>query len=316
MWASRTRYPGTSQLAAGAGYARRAVSLGEFDIIYFGTDWFARNRTCSHQIAERLARRARVLYVDSPAVRTPGVNVGDARKVWRQLVALARRPHRVGDQLWQIRVPQIAFHRFPFVRRFYAAVAEGLVRRAMKHLGFTRTVSWFGLPHHGCLAKAFGEYAVVYDGIDEYAALPDVDSSFGEMEAYLTKHADQVFVATSFALEKKRRLNPTSVLAPHGVDVELFRRAADPALPIPLPARNLSKPVIGFYGPIEEWIDLGLVAALAERRPGWTFLLVGRLDVDAGKLKDLPNVVFTGPQPIAACPAGRRRSTSQSSPGA
>ena len=44
-------------------------SLTEFGVIYFGNDWSAENRTSSHHIAERLAARTSVLYVDSPGLR-------------------------------------------------------------------------------------------------------------------------------------------------------------------------------------------------------------------------------------------------------
>ena len=303
MWASRARSLGTNRPEPGSGYGRRPVSLGEFDIIYFGTDWFAENRTSSHHVAERLARRARVLYVDSLVLRAPKVNGGDRRRLWRHLSALAHRPQCVGDQLWQMSIPEIPFRRLPVIRRMNTELGRRLLRRALKLLGFSRTVSWFAVPHPGCLAKAFGEQAVVYYCSDDHAALPDVDGRvMSEMDAYLTKRADQVFVAASLMLENKRRLNPTTVLAPHGVDVALFRTAADPLLPIDPAARNLTRPVIGFYGLIDESIDLDLIATLAERRPRWTFLLVGRLAVDAGKLKDLPNVVFTGPQPRRSLP--------------
>jgi glycosyltransferase involved in cell wall biosynthesis len=104
-------------------------------------------------------------------------------------------------------------------------------------------------------------------------------------------------------LTAKRRLKPSTVLAPHGVDVALFRAASDPKLPIAPGARNLVHPVVGFYGLIERWIDLDLIADLAGRRPHWTFLMIGRLAVDPGSLGVLPNVVFVGPQPYCSLPA-------------
>jgi glycosyltransferase involved in cell wall biosynthesis len=281
----------------------RSAALDQFAIIYFGNDWFAENRTSSHHVAEGLAKRTSVLYVDSPGLRAPKANVRDLRKLGRKLLSAARRPTRVGDRLWQLSVPQIPFRRWPFVRRMNVAVGKLLVKRALKRLGFGRTVSWFAVPHPGFLANAFDEAAVVYYCIDDYAALPDVDArAVAAMDAHLTSRADQVFVASSRMLQAKRRLRPTAVLAPHGVDVALFRTTSDPQLSIAPAARNLRRPVIGFYGLIEAWIDLDLIADLAERRPEWTFLMIGRLAVDAGRLKDLKNVVFAGPQPYQGLP--------------
>jgi glycosyltransferase involved in cell wall biosynthesis len=282
---------------------KRSVSLRDFGVIYFGNDWFAENRTSSHHVAERLSRRTRVLYVDSPGLRAPKANARDLRKLCRKLLSIARRPQGVGDRLWHMSVPQIPFRRVPWVRRVNAAVGKLLVRRALKRLGFARTVSWFAVPHPGVLANALGEAAVIYHCIDDYAALPDVDArAVAGMDADLTRRADQVFVASFRMLQAKRALKPSTVLAPHGVDVELFRTVADRQLPIAPATTNLGRPVIGFFGLIEAWIDLGLIADLAERRPGWTFLMIGRLAVDPGRLKGMPNVVFAGPQPYRSLP--------------
>jgi glycosyltransferase involved in cell wall biosynthesis len=280
-----------------------SVSIGEFGVIYFGNDWSAENRTSSHHIAEGLATRTRVLYVDSPGLRAPKANARDLRKLCRKLLSAARRPRRVGDRLWQMSVPQIPFRRLPFVRRLNVALGKHLIRRALQRLGFARTVSWFAVPHPGFLANAFGEAVVIYYCIDDYAALPDVDArAVAQMDAHLTRQADQVFVASAPMLQAKRRVRPETLLAPHGVDVALFRTSADPELAIAPAARDLPRPVIGFYGLIEAWIDLDLIAAIAERRPAWTFLLIGRLAVDAGRLHAMSNVVFTGPQPYRSLP--------------
>ena len=62
----------------------------------------------------------------------------------------------------------------------------------------------------------------------------------------------------------------------------------------------MSRPIVGFFGLIERWIDLDLVDYLAEQRPQWTFLLIGRLAVpDHDVLPDVPNMHFMGKRPYA-----------------
>jgi len=279
------------------------VSLSDFGIVYFGNDWFAENRTSSHHVAARLARRTRVLYVDSPGLRAPKATGRDLRKLQRKLLTAAAKPRQVADQLWHITMPQVPFRRLPAVAGLNRAVGRWIVRRAMKHLGFERTISWFVVPHPGILARTLDEAMTVYYCIDDYAALPDVDAkAVSAMDAHLLRSADQVFVASGLLLESKRRANPTAVHAPHGVDIDLFRQVSDPRLAAAEETTGLQRPIIGFYGLIEAWIDLDLIASLARQRPQWTFLLIGRLAVDAGPLRDLRNVVFTGPQPYESLP--------------
>jgi glycosyltransferase involved in cell wall biosynthesis len=278
------------------------ISLEQFTVIYFGNDWSAENRTSSHHIAEHLARRTSVLYVDSPGLRAPKARGRDVRKVGRVLASTARPPRRVADRLWHISVPQIPFRRLPLVRHANTLIGRWLVKRAIARLGLSRTVSWFAVPHPGSLANAFGETAVIYYCVDDYAALPDVDARVvAELDAHLTACADQVFVASSRMLRAKASRRGIAV-ARHGVDVALFRTAADPCLPVAPGALDLPRPIVGFYGLIEDWIDLDLIADLAERRPAWTFLMIGRLAVDAGRAGRLANVVFAGPQPYTDLP--------------
>jgi glycosyltransferase involved in cell wall biosynthesis len=164
-----------------------------------------------------------------------------------------------------------------------------------------------GSSPHPARSRALGEALVVYYCIDDYAAMPDVDAGrIARLDENLTRDADQVFVASARLIESKTKINPTARHSPHGVDVDLFRRASDQATPVAERARALPRPIIGFFGLIEAWIDLDLIHYLAVSRPNWTFLLVGRLAVPARGLEQLPNVVFTGPQPYEELPKWAR----------
>jgi glycosyltransferase involved in cell wall biosynthesis len=295
----RERAPDRTRSAARGGASR----LQDFAIVYFGNDWFGENRTSSHHVAARLAERTRVLYVDCPGLRAPKATGRDLRKLRRKLTQAFARPTQVDERMWHITMPQIPFRRLPMMERLNRAAGRVLVKRALKRLGFERTISWFAVPHPGLLAGRLGETLIVYYCIDDYAALPDVDpAAVARMDTSLMRSADQVFVASPLLLESKRNLNPSAVHAPHGVDVSLFRSASDPSCLVAEGAKSLTHPVIGFYGLIEAWIDLELIAFLAEQRPQWTFLLIGRLAVDPGPLRNLPNVVFAGPQPYQTLP--------------
>ncbi len=278
-------------------------TLKNFAVVYFGNDWTAENRTSSHHVAERLARYAPVLYVECPGLRAPKASGRDFRKLYRKLSRAAQRPQQIGDQMWRITMPQIPFRRWAFADAANFRFGRAIVQRATKHLGFGPSLSWFAVPHPAALAGTLQETAVIYYCIDDYAALPDVDAAvIGRMDAALSKRADLLFVSSQKLLMAKRTENASAVHAPHGVDLALFAGAMSPTVSIPEVARRLPRPVIGFYGLIEAWIDLDLIAFLAERRPNWTFLMIGRLAVDPGRVRSLPNVVFPGPQPYSALP--------------
>lgn len=275
--------------------------LGGCAVVYFGNDWHAENRTSSHHIALRLARTAPVLYVDSPGMRAPGASGRDLRRALRKLLAAARRPVPVAPGLWHCTVPQLPFRRVPGVERFNRVFSRWAVRRAMRQVGMTRCISWFLLPHPGFLAGRLGEELCVYYCTDDYSAHPGVDVELiARRDRELSRVADVLFVAPPSLLPVKRALNANVVFAPHGVDLDVFGQASDPATVVPAQARGLPGPVIGYFGSIHEWIDLPLVHWLASQRPDWSFLMVGHPAANVDALRELPNVVLAGAQPYAS----------------
>lgn len=283
------------------------AALAGYGVVYFGNDWHAENRTSSHHIAARLAKRLPVLYVDSPGLRAPSANSRDLARSLRKLREAFRPPRRVCDGLWHCTVPQLPFRRMPGVGAVNRIFGRWAVRRALARIGLARCISWFMVPHPGALAGTVGDVLCVYYCIDDYAAHPGVDSGrVTRFDEALTRKADLVFVAPPALVEPKRALNPAAVYAPHGVDAELFARASDPATVAAPGARLLAAPVVGYFGSIHEWIDVPLLEWLARQRPDWTFLLVGHAAVAVDGLARLANVRLPGPQPYADLPRWAR----------
>ena len=281
-----------------------AKPLQGYGIVYFGNDWYAENRTSSHHIAARLARSVPLLYVDSPGMRAPNASGRDLKRAVRKLLATFKRPTQLADNLWHCTVPQLPFRRLPGVDAFNRLFGRWAVRRALRRVGIRKRISWFVVPHPGSLAGNLGERLCVYYCIDDYAAHPGVDATLiAQRDHDLSRRADLLFVAPPALVEGKRALNPRTIFSPHGVDVELFAKAQDPATELPALARDLPRPVVGYIGSIHEWIDVPLIEWLARQRPQWTFLLVGHAHVAVDGLRTLPNVRLAGAQPYATLPA-------------
>jgi glycosyltransferase involved in cell wall biosynthesis len=283
------------------------AALQGFGVAYFGNDWRAENRTSSHHVATRLARCMPVLYVDSPGMRAPSASGRDLRRALRKLRETLQPPRRVGDNLWHCTVPQLPFRHVPGVDPLNRAFGRWAVRRALRLAGIRRCLSWFVVPHPGFLAGQLDEALCVYYCIDDYAAHPGVDAdAIAACDDALSRRADVLFVASPALMAPKRALNPHVVPAPHGVDLALFARAADPATPVPDAARELQGPVVGYIGSLHEWIDIPLLAWLAAQRPQWSFLLVGQVHTDIAALRALRNVHLAGAQPYDTLPGWAR----------
>ena len=138
---------------------------------------------------------------------------------------------------------------------------------------------------------------ILYDCMDHHAGFSTSNPILIEQEHELLARADLV-VTTSKVLERQARSCARNVLlVRNGCDYGHFAKASA------LPGRK-RRPVIGYYGAIAEWFDGDLVADLAERRPGWDFLLVGStFGADVHRLSKLRNVSLPGEKPYAQIPS-------------
>jgi glycosyltransferase involved in cell wall biosynthesis len=237
-------------------------------------------------------------------MRAPSASGRDVRRLFRKLAQALRKPEPIAPNLWHCTIPQIPFRRVRAVVALNRWFGRWAVRRAIAAVGFGRRISWFVVPHPGFLAGDLGEELVVYYCIDDYAAHPGVDAeAIAAADAALTSRADQVFVAPPALLETKRAQNRETAFSPHGVDFDLFARASDERTPQAAQTAALRRPVIGFFGLVADWIDVGLLAHIARERPEWTMLLIGHVSTDVAELEELPNVVLAGAQPYETLPS-------------
>jgi glycosyltransferase involved in cell wall biosynthesis len=130
--------------------------------------------------------------------------------------------------------------------------------------------------------------------VDEYAAFSDAASEVAARERELMQKSDMVLVSASDLMTKKREFNPRTYMLRHGVDIENFRRAADPQTAISEQISKLPRPILGFHGLIADWVDLELIAKVARLRPDWSIVLIGKADTSLASLDGLPNVHLLG----------------------
>ena len=276
---------------------------GSPPVVYFGNDWFADNRTSSHHVARQLAARTRVLYIECPGLRAPEVTSRDAWRIVRKLGRAFRPAVGIADGLTVKTLVQWPAHRSNTVARINRIWSRASARWAMRSLGPEAPVAWCTVPHVAGFIGDLGARAIVYHCIDDYSSLPGVDAdAVRAMDDRLTRRADLVITASVPVFESRHRLNPNTVLIPHGVDFEHFARARGGTLPAPPELADVSGPIVGFTGLVERWIDVDLVGWLANQLPQATFVMVGRVAIARERLPSAPNLRWLGPRPYERLP--------------
>lgn len=272
------------------------------DFICFSNDWEG-DPLSKHQIVKRLARRNRVLWINSTGTRNPTFSAYDAKRAWKKLRQFFRGCREVAENIFVFSPLAIPFHGSAFARSFNRRLLAWSLRRACRKLGFERPVTLTFVPTSVGVAGSLGEDAVIYYCVDEYSEFSGTDkAAMLEMEKRLIERSDLVIVSASRLYETKRPYNSNTVLITHGVDVQHFRKACFEETPLPADCPKASGPVIGFFGLIGDWVDLEVVRYLAVARPRWSFVLLGDPVTNTDALTGLANVYLLGRRSYQSLP--------------
>ena len=159
---------------------------------------------------------------------------------------------------------------------------------------------WLTTPMALPLAADLEPRAVIYDCADDFAPRAQASPQLVQREAALLELADVVLCASPSLCEARRALHPNLHCLPSAVDAEHFARLQPHRLECAAARalhEGLPRPRLGFFGTIDERLDLALVAAVADRRPDWQLLMAGPVaDAVAGALPRRANLRWLGPQ--------------------
>jgi UDP-galactopyranose mutase len=178
-----------------------------------------------------------------------------------------------------------------------------LLKTMLRLNGIVRPVLWFYSPMMFGFARDVEATAVVYDCMDELANFRFAPPRLKDLEAQLLERADVVFTGGQSLYAAKRHLHDNIHPLPSSVDVAHFARARS-GMPPSADLAALSGPKIGFYGVIDERIDLKLLDEVAAARPEWSVVLVGPVaKLRPEELPRRPNLHFLGQRSYGELPA-------------
>ena len=246
------------------------------------------------QLLSRFARSRAVLFVEEP------VFVDDLGVPGFDLTSPSQGVHRVVP-----RVPE----RLRTSSFETAVVVRSLLRQLMSDSGalaatFDDAVQWFYTPLPApVMIGAFNERGVVYDCMDELSQFRFAPPELVQCERFLLDHADVVFTGGRHLFESKSRHHANVHFFGCGVDADHFARALCDDMRVAPELRDLPRPVLGYFGVVDERLDYRLLARLAEHFAHGSVVLVGpTAKVDPWELPQRENLHWLGQRPYAKLP--------------
>ena len=232
-------------------------------------------------------------------------------------VVFIEEPMRTGEQPWLERsspAPGVQVLRphtqvdAPGFHDDQLSVLEPMIVDWLADEGIDDYAAWFYTPMALPLLQELVPRAVVYDCMDELSAFKGAPRQMRQRETALIKSAQLVLTGGPSLYEAKRSLHDNVLCLPSAVDAVHYsaaRARADAAAMQRAHAvqGHVGLPRLGFFGVIDERLDMDLVARLADADSRWQIVMVGPVvKIDPATLPRRANLHWLGQQPYELLP--------------
>jgi glycosyltransferase involved in cell wall biosynthesis len=143
----------------------------------------------------------------------------------------------------------------------------------------------------------------IYDNMDELSAFRGASPRLVALERRLFQRADVVFTGGHSLYEAKRSKHRNIHAFPSSIDAAHFR-VARLKRSTPADQSQIPVPRLGFFGVIDERLDIDLLANAADLRRDWQFIMIGPMvKIDPATLPKRPNIHYLGGKSYDELPA-------------
>ena len=257
--------------------------------IVFGEDWQSHPSSTQH-LFKQLAKQHQVIWINSIGMRKPTFRLIDVKRVFNKLKSLFLSK-RTGSNAKTTNTSQninLTAHTLAVLPWHDNVIVRLFNKWIFNRKGFIDDepiVYWLSVPTAISLISPRERDKVIYYCGDDFSALAGVDHKMvAPFESDLIEKADTIYVVSEFLANKMPR-SKVKMLS-HGVDLELFTTQTTKAVEL----EQINKPIIGFYGSLNAWLDKALLLRLAKDRPEYQLVLIGHLVEDFSDLIKLDNV--------------------------
>jgi UDP-galactopyranose mutase len=246
-------------------------------------------------LLSRLAQTRRVFFVEEPIAVAPHEPLRLDHYCWQgskgEAVEVFRLMQPTDEPRW------IGHGDGLTDERYRTLLADALAER-----GVQDPLLWLYTPMAHGFIDTLAPAAVIYDVMDQLAAFKDAPVELSQREHNMLRQADIVFTGGVSLYREKSPHNPNTYLFPSGVETDHFAKRE--GLELPEDLRALPRPILGYFGVIDERMDLELLAKMAEQHPEWSIVMIGPvIKIAYEELPQAPNLHFNGMRAYAELPA-------------
>lgn len=167
-----------------------------------------------------------------------------------------------------------------------------------------KPVLWFYSPSFVAMSSLLPKSLVVYDCMDELTQFKGAPPELITQEKALLSQADLVFTGGRSLYETKRNQHDAVYCFPSSVDEKHFAKATKKSTKLPADVAKIKGKKVGFYGVIDERLDLDLLEKTAKLLPKVQFLMIGPVvKISETDLPKRANIHYLGSKNYERLPA-------------
>lgn len=174
------------------------------------------------------------------------------------------------------------------------ALQQVLINTLFAEAQIQSPILWYYTPMAVPFTHQLESSAVVYDCMDELSAFKGAHPELQAREAHLFQLADLVFTGGRSLYKAKQHQHSNIHAFPSSIDTAHFAQSRtlteEPSDQTPIP-----HPRMGFYGVVDERMDLALLDGIAQARPDWHLVIIGPVvKIDPATLPNHSNIHYLG----------------------
>lgn len=162
-------------------------------------------------------------------------------------------------------------------------------------------IFWYYSPAALPITEHLSARLIIYDCMEEVRSIGH-HKELKELETSLFAKADIVFTAGHSLYEAKKKFHARVFSFPSSIDKSHFDHARSISFDPP-DQDSIPHPRLGFYGVVDERIDIELLETVARLRPNWNFVVIGPVaKIDPSRLPNFHNIHYLGMKSYSELP--------------
>lgn len=269
------------------------------DILYIGSvNWDSPEQRIQ-QLAKGLSNNYRVIFVNVRPIIVDIARILIRKRIKIELIAPRSKLERINESLY-VFTPFFSFFsinpsKFASIDYIHSYIIYKYLTFLLKKLNINRVILWLSHPTQAGLIRKFNNGLICYDCHDNFPKFSSKSMSnrIDKMEKKILKSANLIFTTVPDLEDKCKKFNENVYLVPNGVNYDFILQSSEKII-APEDIKKIKPPIIGFIGAIAHWLDLDLIAFMANLHPEWSFVFIGPISINVKKIENFKNVFFLG----------------------